>query len=525
MFFKRKVKGATAKSRTCICGKPTCQKISKQFRELGDIRGDYAKLPNPQSLNEKDKFWIERFEVHHKTKNMEEHVFNNTKNDKKRTRQSAQIQLKKEGYVARWHYPDILIGKYKTDVPRLIKKQDAIKLKLLGDNQNTRTIYTNSDCKSFAKQPKKKRKKKAVKPDAEEWIALIPNVVDETYINRVLKELPRHIKIGKAEETALNTRTPPNRGRGSSVITSSSSNDSEEKQPHKKPKFAEELEKDDEQLMKFTKERLIKLAKQANDGFAASQQKWLIIDQEKQSLQQAIRKREREDTSEEDKAEIERQRKRIISLEDELTKLKKCGLNRFSMSNKDFFIENRRVCKDLYGFKDFEFLIGFIEDVLCVPYKTPKKPFVKGGTNGGNKLTEFEEVLLAMLYCNSNFNYDTIGSLFGVKSRMTVSDCISKWVPVLGETGDMLSTFTHWIDDEVLDKLKPAWYKKLGLDDIAAVIDGKDFICETVRGDRFLNTAQASNKVNHSAFRLLTWSLPCGTVIQRTPDFLDGGTD
>jgi len=83
----------------------------------------------------------------------------------------------------------------------------------------------------------------------------------------------------------------------------------------------------------------------------------------------------------------------------------------------------------------------------------------------------------------------------------------------------MLSSFTDFLDADALDKLEPEWYIKLNLHKIVALVDGKDFLCETCRKDRVLNCAQSSNKVNHSAFRILTWSLPCGAVIQRTPAF------
>jgi hypothetical protein len=519
MFFKRNIKGSTAKSRSCLCGKKTCQEISKKFRNFGDIRGDFAKLPNPQTPNEKDDFWIKRFKVHHKVDNMEEQVFNHTKVTKKVTLLSAYKQQKKDAFVARWHYPEILISKYQTDIPRFLSRKEAEDLHLIGNNQNTRSIYTKQDCIFQAKKSTKKAKKNTVKLDTEEYVALIPNVVDERHINLVLKELPSYIEEDKVKEDALKIRTAPKRGIAVSLISSSSSNDPDGKRPYKKQKFTEEFEKDETELMEFEKKQLVKLAKQANDAFKAMQQEVTTLNKKNEILQQTVQKREQEDTSAKDKVEIEHLQKHCADLQVEVAKLKKCGLNRFSMSNKGFFKENRRACKDLYGFKDFEFLIGFIEDVLGVPYDTPTKPFAKGGKNGENKLTEFEEVLLAMFYCNSNFNFATIGSLFGVKSRITVSNFINKWVPVLGETGDMLSTFTPWIDEEVLEILKPEWYKKLGLDNIAAVIDGKDFMCETVRTDRYLNSAQASNKVNHSAFRLLTWSLPCGTVVQRTPGF------
>ena len=146
----------------------------------------------------------------------------------------------------------------------------------------------------------------------------------------------------------------------------------------------------------------------------------------------------------------------------------------------------------------------------------------KGGLSGSNALSDFERVLLTMFYCNTDHNYNTIGSDSGIMSRNTsiakYIDSSSRWFPVLGEIGDMLSTFQHWIDIQVLQKVKPEWYKILELNDIASTVigDGKDFMYETVCADRYLNSAQASNKGNHSVFRLLTWSLPCEIVIYTT---------
>ena len=92
-------------------------------------------------------------------------------------------------------------------------------------------------------------------------------------------------------------------------------------------------------------------------------------------------------------------------------------------------------------------------------------------------------------------------------------------MPVLGELGDALTNLCPFLDADSVDALEPEWYKEMGLSHVGALVDGKDFLCETIRKDRVLNCAQASNKVNHSAFRVLTWSLPCGAVIERTPAF------
>lgn len=209
----------------------------------------------------------------------------------------------------------------------------------------------------------------------------------------------------------------------------------------------------------------------------------------------------------------------IEVLEGKISDLKVTGCTRFSMSSAAYFKANKRACKELYGFKDFEFLTGFIVKVLGVPCELPKTLKATGGKNAENSLSDFEKVLLTMFFCQTNMNYDMIGAMFGLHSRKTVGEIIDKWMPILGEAGDQLSTFTHYLDDEALDELLPKWYRELELNDVCAVIDGKDFMSETVRVDRVLNCAQSSNKVNHSAFRLLTWSLPCGAVIMRTPGF------
>ena len=83
-----------------------------------------------------------------------------------------------------------------------------------------------------------------------------------------------------------------------------------------------------------------------------------------------------------------------------------------------------------------------------------------------------------------------------------------------------MSSLLPYIDDDVLKALEPKSYENMELHNVvAALVDGKDFDVETVRADRVLNCAQASNKTHGSAFRILTWSLPCGVVVERTPAF------
>ena len=48
------------------------------------------------------------------------------------------------------------------------------------------------------------------------------------------------------------------------------------------------------------------------------------------------------------------------------------GLNRISMTTKTLFESNEKLCKQLYGFPDFVFLIDFLESAFDVKYEKPK---------------------------------------------------------------------------------------------------------------------------------------------------------
>ena len=50
----------------------------------------------------------------------------------------------------------------------------------------------------------------------------------------------------------------------------------------------------------------------------------------------------------------------VDALKDSIEELKVSGLNRYSMSNPEYFVKKRRACKDLYGLFDFSFLVHFI---------------------------------------------------------------------------------------------------------------------------------------------------------------------
>ena len=100
-----------------------------------------------------------------------------------------------------------------------------------------------------------------------------------------------------------------------------------------------------------------------------------------------------------------------------------CGLNRISMTTKELFETNDKLCKQLYGFANFEFLIDFLESAFDVKYEKPKNVNLQRG-NGDDGLGEFEQILLTLLWTKTYWYNDVIGVLFGIKSTTTVGNYI-----------------------------------------------------------------------------------------------------
>jgi hypothetical protein len=75
---------------------------------------------------------------------------------------------------------------------------------------------------------------------------------------------------------------------------------------------------------------------------------------------------------------------------------------------------NQTVCKELYGFSSFDFLIDFVEAAFDIEYTKPQHATVGAGGSGEGGLSDFEQVLLTLVFTNTLWNYDMIGLLFGI---------------------------------------------------------------------------------------------------------------
>lgn len=516
------------KSRSCICTSDSdCTKITKKFFDAGDVRGTYIRVTNPKEQSRKSsdyvqlQFWRKRM-CEHAQLNYEffcQDVSFNLPKPEQQTRARTKEQTKKDAYIAAWHFAPACIDLFYDSSTKTFCLGDNKKKFRSKEELNNLDLYSERGGSAYSKIDCYKEDENAAITDQ---VAIVPTLFSvESAIsdyNNMLKCKQSHDVIKAVRESPLPSRSKRRR--------QSTSNDTTSKKKAKtssKVHSKEELESTSQEDLVSLVLKLQKECKQAEKHIQR------IEDNESKlaDLKQAVIA---EDISKCNTIAVDydeviaklKETEERMALQTE--QLKIAGLNRCSMSHPDIFENNDRLCNDLYGFPDFCSLKSFIIHLLDVEYTVSNTIITKtGGTNkygsqgGSSGLTEFEQVLLTLFYCNTHFNYYTIGSMFGIASKTTVRTYIDKWLPLLGELGTMLSCLTEYIDSKALNALEPESYKRLGLQLIAAVVDGKDFMSETCRRDRVLNSAQISNKVNHSAFRVLTWSLPCGAIIEHTP--------
>lgn len=471
------------------------------------------KAPNPIKDTRKgfqkktSEAWVRRMCAHLKIKQKEYEdtmCYNKVLDESRRnTRAANKVQKKKDAYIALWHFPPILLKEFQSSIPRTIPIQKAKDLQLYSSGGGL--LYSRGDY---------------IKDDAgNKHVLIVPAFVDITSIRTDLLQVPAARDSHYALKDANASLSPTKKRNTPAAVLSGDNNSHGSRGGDTNPPASKRRKKVNTQQMDEIELRdfIESLQNSHDEDIAGKDAELKKKTEDLQALQKAVRaQKEIDKVSDNELRELLTQKNGEIV---ELESLKKSGMNRFSMSNPEYFKENKRACQEFYNFKDFRFLRRYIELVIGVEYIPPTKLTSVGGKNGCNALSSFEQILLTLFFCQAHFNFDTIGTVFGVKSRETVRKHIDRWMPVLGEVGDMLSSFLHYLDDDALETLEPEWYIKLDLRKIAGVIDGKDFLCETVRTDKHLNCAQSSNKVNHSAFRVLTWSLPCGAVIERTPAF------
>jgi hypothetical protein len=200
------------------------------------------------------------------------------------------------------------------------------------------------------------------------------------------------------------------------------------------------------------------------------------------------------------------------------------GLSRISVTSDTRHMKfGGEATNNLLGFESLSEAKAVIKDLFpWVDVEEVGKPtFQNSGPNKGwlvmpKSLTPFERCICAKMFMHSIPQRQRLASIWSV-SPSTIGKYLKEWLPYWGKAGEFLSIL-H-ITADYLKSERPEEYYKEGLEDVASLVDGKDYLIEVKRKDKTIQRIQISSKVNAAAARCLTWSTPMGLVHEYTKRF------
>lgn len=131
-------------------------------------------------------------------------------------------------------------------------------------------------------------------------------------------------------------------------------------------------------------------------------------------------------------------------------------------------------------------------------------------------MSSFEKVLMTLMRFTRGIQIEFLSYIW-LKSTTTIGEYIRVWSPKIGEAGEDLSILD--IDESFLTDETPLGYIEQNLKNVAVQVDGKDFMADVPRYNSFFKRAMYSDKVNHSAFRVITWTTKMGLSVEHTSLF------
>lgn len=131
-------------------------------------------------------------------------------------------------------------------------------------------------------------------------------------------------------------------------------------------------------------------------------------------------------------------------------------------------------------------------------------------------ISSFEKVLITLMRFTRGIQIEFLSYIW-LKSITRIAEYIQTWSPRVGEAGEDLSILD--INESFLTDETPLGYIEQNLKNVAVQVDGKDFMADVPRYNSFFKRAMYSDKVNHSAFRVITWTTKMGLSVEHTSLF------
>ena len=430
----------------CVCGLDSCKSIVMKFRDIKDMRGDLQKLPN--SVTGSIKGAVAKLNDHY-LKRLHQHApsvrvaISQQQNEKvARTTRNTKA-TKKDVYIALWHFDnrilDYLEKGFKT-VPKTLSKDLATELGLYHSSAGPGILYTQPDV--IKSTPHRK------KPISN--VALVPtnyntsNAIEEVDTAKIIYDLMVDMDNASSSVRSLSSRKRKTTTSSNIVSPHLMVQNGNPKRPRsvgtlsKRTCFLETL-KNNKDLMKMTKAEMVsyiqKYARHAKEVVKEREDQTTVKLGDLLSMQAAleealVREQKLTNSNKGMIKQIKGIRNNNSDLKEKLKALKDVGgLKRTFLCSKAGVGNFPAICNQMYGFRDFDFMVDFLETMFEIkhvePFGTDK---VKGGK--GNGMSEVEQCLLTLVYTNTLWGYDVLGMMFGLTSTKSVSKFVNKWLPL-----------------------------------------------------------------------------------------------
>ena len=209
---------------------------------------------------------------------------------------------------------------------------------------------------------------------------------------------------------------------------------------------------------------------------------------------------------------------RIIMQEEydsNVAELYSSGLQRGLLLNETWHQSNITVCAHLFGFhtfQEYKIYCTCLFPELVLSY----------GVKEADKITEWEKCTITKLRMRRGLTLEVIGAIWSRKKN-TVGVYIKEWADRWEVAGSYLSDLD--LSQAYLDAERPQIFRDAEQENVAVLVDGKDFMIDDPKKNSAMKRACWSDKVHHAAARIITWSTPAGLTVEHSPLFMARATE
>ena len=191
------------------------------------------------------------------------------------------------------------------------------------------------------------------------------------------------------------------------------------------------------------------------------------------------------------------------------------GLQRRLILSETWHASNPSICSHLFGFHTF---LEFKVYCNCL---FPEMALIHG-VQAADIITEWEKCCMVKLRMRRGTTLQMIGAIWS-RSRHSVGVYVSEWAPRWETVGSYLSELD--LTQEYLDAERPQIFADADQNKVSVLVDGKDFMLDDPKKNSAMKKAVWSDKVQHAAGRIITWSTPSGLTVEHTPMYMARATE